>query len=311
MMKFLLLFVLFGSVVISAKAERLPESDPRLQEVRQKGVRSFLFGNYLLQLNGQSISLPGKVNVVLASPRYTYWNGAVFQRMDRTVPVETYLTRIKANIAQTESQISALQLRFDALKQSLAAKLGQTKVDVHVGEYSGWEGLRRTQNLLLDMNIIGSLNAQLRQVNEQYLNISQYRDRQIEYFNQLTNMITEFDKQMSSYQSNSSSNLDHKQEAQQVYMRARRGDTNAAISLWEFYREGHGVKQDQNRAMEWLVWAAEKNSAKAQYLLGKSYEEGEGVPIDIAEAKYWYEKSAKNGYGLAKQALRRMTRNNP
>ena len=114
--------------------------------------------------------------------------------MDRTVPVETYLTRIKANIAQTESQISALQLRFDALKQSLAAKLGQTKVDVHVGEYSGWEGLRRTQNLLLDMNIIGSLNAQLRQVNEQYLKISQYRDRQIEYFNQLTNMITEFDK---------------------------------------------------------------------------------------------------------------------
>ena len=67
---------------------------------------------------------------------------------------------------------------------------------------------------------------------------------------------------------------------------------------WRFgsmYRFGIGVKEDQEKAVEWFRKSAEQGHAVGQYFLACAYQEGEGVPQNFAEARAWFSLSKSNG----------------
>lgn len=61
------------------------------------------------------------------------------------------------------------------------------------------------------------------------------------------------------------------------------------------YRNGDGIQQSDEKAVEWYSKAAEQGNASAQCNLGYMYEEGRGVLQSNEKAKYWYTKAANQG----------------
>ena len=66
---------------------------------------------------------------------------------------------------------------------------------------------------------------------------------------------------------------------------AKQGDAEAQYNLGMCYGKGKGVKQDYQKAVEWLTKAAEQELAAAQYILGNCYYGGEGVERRTRQAK--------------------------
>jgi len=73
------------------------------------------------------------------------------------------------------------------------------------------------------------------------------------------------------------------------------GSMQAQANMAFLYKWGHGVKQDQARAVELYREAAKHDVPSAQVQLGNSYEYGLGVARDEAEAIKWYQKAAAHG----------------
>jgi hypothetical protein len=84
---------------------------------------------------------------------------------------------------------------------------------------------------------------------------------------------------------------------------AQQGDAMAQSRLGLMYRNGHGVPQDDQQAVEWFRKAAEQGNAGAQANLGYLYETGRGVTRDDAEAVKWYRKAAEQGHVIAQLNL--------
>ena len=80
---------------------------------------------------------------------------------------------------------------------------------------------------------------------------------------------------------------------------ARKKDRIAQYSLGLMYNNGHGVPQDDKKAIGWWKKAAKQGSTQAQHALGFSYDKGIGVPQDYKQAVHYYELAAKQGYELA------------
>lgn len=108
---------------------------------------------------------------------------------------------------------------------------------------------------------------------------------------------------------------------------ALENDEDALLTLGRFYEEGLGVRQDEEKAIEWyeksievgsvigmqavarihiskknyskakvfLELGAQQDDAISQYILAQFYESGAGVRQDLTEAKEWYGKSCDNG----------------
>ena len=72
------------------------------------------------------------------------------------------------------------------------------------------------------------------------------------------------------------------------------------------YEDGHGVKQDYEKAMEWYLKAAEQGDAWSQKNIGNMYYNGTGVNRDLQEAKKWFQKAADNGNSYAKDKLKEL-----
>lgn len=75
-------------------------------------------------------------------------------------------------------------------------------------------------------------------------------------------------------------------------------DPSDAEEKWRLgyrYRFGIGVKEDQEKAVEWFRKSAEQGHAVGQYFLACAYQEGEGVPQNFGEARAWVSLSKSNG----------------
>ncbi|CAK0761840.1 conserved hypothetical protein [Gammaproteobacteria bacterium] len=59
------------------------------------------------------------------------------------------------------------------------------------------------------------------------------------------------------------------------------------------YRDGRGIAQDDQEAVNWYRKAAEQGDADAQFNLGIMYAEGRGVTQDKHEAAMWFLKAAE------------------
>ncbi|KAF9294109.1 hypothetical protein BGZ88_004429 [Linnemannia elongata] len=85
------------------------------------------------------------------------------------------------------------------------------------------------------------------------------------------------------------------QSSVQTIFHANQGDKNAQVALGHMYREGKGVPQDYQVAMEWYLKAAEQGGADGQLCVGRLYDDGLGVFRDPLTAMEWYLKAADQG----------------
>lgn len=74
----------------------------------------------------------------------------------------------------------------------------------------------------------------------------------------------------------------------ETMMNARLGDKHAQNTLGEMYKDGHGVHQDYQAAMDWFLKAADQGLARAQFNIGDLYDYGHGVPEDFSKAMDWF-----------------------
>ncbi|MBT4224790.1 MAG: sel1 repeat family protein [Opitutae bacterium] len=95
-------------------------------------------------------------------------------------------------------------------------------------------------------------------------------------------------------------------ELSQLKKAANQGDTSAQASLAWKYLKGHGVQQDDKKAVEWYTKAAEQGDVRAQNNLGELYTKGDGVSRDDKEALKWYTHAARQGYAFSQSTLAKM-----
>lgn len=81
---------------------------------------------------------------------------------------------------------------------------------------------------------------------------------------------------------------------------AEKGHKKAQYRLGRCYAKGHGVDENDAKAVEWYTKSARQNFAKAQYRLGKCYLKGNGVAANQATATAWLKKSVRNPKGGSK-----------
>ncbi|MDA5022501.1 tetratricopeptide repeat protein [Acinetobacter baumannii] len=73
-------------------------------------------------------------------------------------------------------------------------------------------------------------------------------------------------------------------------------DNRVALNfLGRMYKDGVGVKQDNNKDFNLFNRAAILGDLSAQFNLGNMYFNGEGIPLDYEKATYWYNKAIING----------------
>lgn len=84
---------------------------------------------------------------------------------------------------------------------------------------------------------------------------------------------------------------------------ADRGQPEAQYYLGILYRDGLGVKQDDQKTLMWFQKAADQGDLKAQANIGFIYANGLGVTPDLNKAAFWYRKSADGGYSVAQYLL--------
>lgn len=88
---------------------------------------------------------------------------------------------------------------------------------------------------------------------------------------------------------------------------AEKGDARAQWKLGLMHHLGLGVKEDDNRAREWLTKSADQGNTDAQYQLGHMYTFGFGIPKAETDpdlkAVQWYFKAAVQGHSEAQYQL--------
>lgn len=82
---------------------------------------------------------------------------------------------------------------------------------------------------------------------------------------------------------------------QAVHDKAEQGDAQAQFALGLSYSTGSGLPEDQTRAAQWYLRAADQEHPLAQYNLGLMLVAGTGVPADRAAAMDWIRRAAVAG----------------
>ncbi|KAF9126805.1 hypothetical protein BGW39_006339 [Mortierella sp. 14UC] len=95
----------------------------------------------------------------------------------------------------------------------------------------------------------------------------------------------------------------------QTMIDARLGEVGAQVALGDMYRDGKGVQQDYQTAMDWYLLAEEQGNLNACSRLGDLYRDGLGVEVDKVVAKSWYQKAADQGLESAQYNLNCLTLN--
>lgn len=91
------------------------------------------------------------------------------------------------------------------------------------------------------------------------------------------------------------------QKALEYYlMAAENGSTGAMNNIGNFYFHGKGVAKDYGKAFAWYRKAADlSGNAAAECSLGMCYQYGYGTAVDYEKARSFYRMSAEQGLGLA------------
>jgi eukaryotic-like serine/threonine-protein kinase len=97
-------------------------------------------------------------------------------------------------------------------------------------------------------------------------------------------------------------------DAQAALRSADTGDPVAMYQLGRRYRDGDGVAQSYQQAMQWFVKAAAAGNVEAMYNIGYFYNNGSGVTVDYREAMRWYLKAAAAGNASAMYNIGRLYR---
>ena len=96
-------------------------------------------------------------------------------------------------------------------------------------------------------------------------------------------------------------------EAVSKYQKAAdRGNGMAQERLGQCYKNGWGVAQSTEKAIEWWTKAAYQGNVMAQSNLAGSYLYGDGVEKDSKKAAEWFEKAAMQGDAYSQYWLGRM-----
>jgi TPR repeat protein len=80
---------------------------------------------------------------------------------------------------------------------------------------------------------------------------------------------------------------------------ASQGDKVAQVSLGDMYKDGHGVYQDYQTAMDWYLKAASQSHPDGEYKVGVMHSLGLGVPQDYFQAMNWFLNAAIQGHASA------------
>jgi TPR repeat protein len=91
----------------------------------------------------------------------------------------------------------------------------------------------------------------------------------------------------------------------------QKGVAEAKNALGDAYRDGHGVEQSYQEAMNWYRAAADQGDADAMNSMADMYAKGEGVGQDLGEAMKWCIKAAQKGNTDAKAKLAKLMGNIP
>lgn len=93
---------------------------------------------------------------------------------------------------------------------------------------------------------------------------------------------------------------DERKALEYYLMAAQSGSTGAMNNIGNFFLHGKGVEKDYDKAFAWYQKATElSGNAAAECSLGMCYQYGYGTKIDYEKARSFYEASAKQGLGLA------------
>ncbi len=76
---------------------------------------------------------------------------------------------------------------------------------------------------------------------------------------------------------------------------AEHGDVKSILAVADGYRDGKGVVQDYNKAIEYYMSVVGRGSIYAMLNLGYIYSNGLGVERDYKEAMRWYEQATEVG----------------
>ena len=95
----------------------------------------------------------------------------------------------------------------------------------------------------------------------------------------------------------------HNEREEAVKTPAGSEDANSASGPAGMQAIGRDGEQDDAKAMEWYLKAAEQGNAEAQYELGVMYYNGRGAEQDYEEAFKWYLKAAEQGHARAQLNL--------
>lgn len=98
-----------------------------------------------------------------------------------------------------------------------------------------------------------------------------------------------------------------KQAARLLDPLARHGNPTAQLRLGILYFQGHGVKEDERRAISWWRRSADQGNLDAMYQLGNAFTFGidaaKTVPDPDREAAWWYFRAASAGHREAQYGL--------
>jgi HEAT repeat protein len=95
--------------------------------------------------------------------------------------------------------------------------------------------------------------------------------------------------------------------AQALERGAARDHSPSQVLLGVLYREGRGVRQDNQQALRWFRHASALGDAAGYFNMGWMYEHGLGVEPDKDAARRWYGRAAKRGHGGARERLQQLT----
>ncbi|MEZ9298916.1 hypothetical protein BH581_05545 [Vibrio splendidus] len=93
----------------------------------------------------------------------------------------------------------------------------------------------------------------------------------------------------------------------QLLEEAYQGQLEAQLSVAYLYLSGEGVEQNDEKAAEWFITAANNGSPEAQTQLGLMYLSGSGVQVSQAEAVTWIGMAAAQEYDPALDLLHWMS----
>jgi TPR repeat protein len=78
---------------------------------------------------------------------------------------------------------------------------------------------------------------------------------------------------------------------------AEQGNSLAQAKLGAMYLLGkEGKEQDDKKAAEWMLKAANQGFLEAQVIVAAMYDRGMGMGMDVHKATAWYEKAAAQGH---------------